>query len=52
MWSNLGHLPPGGLYVVINDGYLAQVPEGAVAHLHNTDRYRTDLQLTGGGRQV
>lgn len=41
MWSNLGHLPLGKLYVVINDGYLAQVPEGAEAHLHNTDRYNT-----------
>lgn len=28
MWSNLGHLPLGRLYVVINDGYLAKVPEG------------------------
>ena len=28
MWSNLGHLPLGRLYVVINDGYLAQVPGG------------------------
>lgn len=44
MWSNLGQLPLGRLYVVINDGYLAQVPEGAGAHLHNTDRYNTALQ--------
>lgn len=44
MWSNLGHLPLGRLYVVINDGYLAQVPGGAGAHLHNTDRYNTALQ--------
>lgn len=44
MWSNLGHLPLGRLYVVINDGYLAQVPGGALAHLHNTDRYSTALQ--------
>lgn len=28
MRSNLGHLPLGRLYVVINDGYLAKVPEG------------------------
>lgn len=40
----MGHLPLGRLYVVINDGYLAQVPEGAGAHLHNTDRYNTVLQ--------
>lgn len=44
MWSNLGHLPLGRLYVVINDGYLAQVPGGHGAHLHNTDRYNTALQ--------
>lgn len=44
MWSNLGHLPLGRIYVVINDGYLAQVPGGAAAHLHNTDRYNTALQ--------
>lgn len=44
MWSNLGHLPLGRLYVVINDGYLAQVPGGDEAHLHNTDRYNTALQ--------
>lgn len=44
MRSNLGHLPLGRLYVVINDGYLAQVPGGAGAHLHNTDRYNTTLQ--------
>lgn len=30
--------------MVINDGYLAQVPGGAGAHLHNTDRYNTALQ--------
>lgn len=51
MWSNLGHLPLGRLYVVINDGYLAQVPGGAGAHLHNTDRYNTALQdQTGQAR--
>lgn len=51
MWSNPGHLPLGKLYVVINDGYLAQVPEGAEAHLHNTDRYNTALQdQTGQAR--
>lgn len=44
MWSNLGHLPLGRLYVVINDGYLAQVPGGTGAHLYNTDRYSTALQ--------
>lgn len=44
MWSNLEHLPLGKLYVVINDGYLALVPGGAEAHLHNTDRYNTALQ--------
>lgn len=30
--------------MVINDGYLAQVPEGDGAHLHSTDRYNTALQ--------
>ena len=51
MRSNLGHLPLGRLYVVINDGYLAQVPGGAGAHLHNTDRYNTALQdQTGQAR--
>ena len=34
--------------MVINDGYLAQVPGGAVAHLHNTDRYSTALQEQTG----
>lgn len=48
MWSNLGHLPLGRLYVVINDGYLAQVPGGVGAHLHNTDRYNTALQVQTG----
>lgn len=44
MWSNLGRLPLGRLYVVINDRYLAQVPGGTRAHLYNTDMYSTALQ--------
>lgn len=40
MRRNPGHLPPGRLDAVINDGRLAAPPGGAGTHLRRPDRYR------------